>query len=188
MIHLLSLLLACTLTPAGVVADTGVDSSVDSSVETGLDTGADTADSCGATAPTATLDVSIYRTIVGSGPGTVRTKLWWIELGIGGADPDGDLAQWSFDLWRATGDEALDTDRPADLTEAIDETVSDEAPRPPCGTSSVVAGRAWVLSEDPTASLLIPEAPFELAVAVTDASHARSEIVSVSGVAPRIGR
>ena len=45
-----------------------------------------------------------------------------------------------------------------------------------------------MLSDDPAVSLLIPGAPYALAIAVTDERGGRSEIVTVSGVAPEIGR
>ena len=183
MFYLLSTMLACTLSPTGEHA-------ADSAPDTAIDTAApeDSAASCGETAPITSIDMSIEKMTTGGGPGTILTEIWWINVSIGATDPDGDLARWTFELWRATGDEALDTDRPADSSEEIDEEAYVEETRPPCTTTAVQAGRAWVLSDDPAVSLLIPGAPYEIAVAVTDETGARSEIVSVAGVAPTIGR
>ena len=187
MFYLLSMMLACTLSPTGEHA---ADSAPDTAIDTAIDTAApeDSAASCGETAPTANIDVSIEKMVAGGGPGTILTEIWWINVSIGATDPDGDLARWTFELWRATGDEALDTDRPADSSEEIDEEAYVEETRPPCTTTAVLAGRAWVLSDDPAVSLLIPGAPYEIAVAVTDETGARSEIVSVAGVAPSTDR
>lgn len=178
MLPLFSLILACLAPPVG---DVLTDSSADSAP-------GDTASGCGETPPVAALDISFQETEVGGGPGAIHTVIWWTNLSIGGLDDDGDLARWRFQLWRATGDEVLDTDRPADSAEPIDESYDDDLDPPPCTTTRVLAGRAWVLSDDPAVSLLVPGEPYTLAVAVQDESGARSEIVTVSGTAPEIGR
>lgn len=197
MLPLFSLILACLAPPKGgtlldssadtaedpLPGDTATEDSVPEDTASG-----DTASGCGESAPVATLDVSFEETEVGSGSDAIHTVIWWTNLDIYAGDTDGDLARWTFELWRAVGDEVLDTDRAADGSEPIDESADDDPDPPPCTTFRVSTGRAWVLSDDPAVSLLVPGEPYTLAVAVRDESGARSEIVTVSGVAPEIGR
>lgn len=193
MLPLLSLLLACEVPEAsppdtGEPADTGAeDSAAPEDTAAPEDSAApeDTATSCGETAPTAGLVLGFERTSTGGGAGTVDTVIWWITLDISATDPDGDLAFWVLDLWWAAGDAALNTDRPADASETV-ETWYEEDFVPACTTTSVQLGLADVLSEDPEASLLIPGQPYAVGLAVTDEAGHRSEIVTVSGVAPEV--
>ncbi len=197
MLKLLALFLACSV-PKVSPRETGDDT--DAPADTGAEDSAapeasaapeetaapeDTATSCGETAPTAGLIFGFERTTSGSGSDGLTSVIWWMTLDISATDPDGDLAFWVLDLWWATGETALDTDRPADASQDF-ETWYEEDFVPDCTTTSIGIGLADVLSEDPEASILIPGEPYGLGLAVTDEAGHRSEILTVSGVAPEV--